>query len=134
GPARNASSLCLAEPVMRGLTFDVAHLLAGTLVLVSPRTLSGPTLCTAEHVRAPCLGVGALSSLAGLHPKCTAPLRDRGDCAHLQGDHHPRCASPHHRAPRYSPRDRKGGRRWLRHAAGHGLGRAFDGGDVARDG
>ncbi len=34
-PARNASSVCLAEPVMRGLTFDVAHLLAGTLVLVS---------------------------------------------------------------------------------------------------
>ena len=31
----DASSVCLAEPVMRGLTFDVAHLLAGTLVLVS---------------------------------------------------------------------------------------------------
>src|SRR5262249_60403363 len=34
-PARDASSIRLAEPVMRGLTFDVAHLLAGTLVLVS---------------------------------------------------------------------------------------------------
>src|SRR6516162_830465 len=34
-PACDASSLCLAEPVMHGLTFDVAHLLAGTLVLVS---------------------------------------------------------------------------------------------------
>src|SRR5262249_39599856 len=34
-PARVASSVRLAEPVMRGLTFDVAHLLAGTLVLVS---------------------------------------------------------------------------------------------------
>src|SRR5262249_9299368 len=34
-PARDASSLRLAEPVMHGLTFDVAHLLAGTLVLVS---------------------------------------------------------------------------------------------------
>src|SRR5262249_34316038 len=35
GPARDASTVCLAEPVMRGLTFDVAQLLAGTLVLVS---------------------------------------------------------------------------------------------------
>src|SRR5260370_2390402 len=34
-PAGNASPVRLAEPVMRGLTFDIAHLLAGTLVLVS---------------------------------------------------------------------------------------------------
>src|SRR5213078_3878507 len=33
--ARDASAVRLAEPVMRGLTFDIAHLLAGTLVLVS---------------------------------------------------------------------------------------------------
>ena len=31
----DASPLRLAEPVMRGLTFDIAHMLAGSLVLVS---------------------------------------------------------------------------------------------------
>src|SRR5262249_3861582 len=34
-PAGAAAPICFAEPVMRGLTFDIAHLLAGTLVLVS---------------------------------------------------------------------------------------------------
>src|SRR5262249_26362636 len=34
-PARDASPVRLAELVMRGLNFDVAHLLAGSLVLVS---------------------------------------------------------------------------------------------------
>ena len=35
GPARNAPAVRVAEPVMDGLTFDVAHLLAGGLVLMS---------------------------------------------------------------------------------------------------
>src|SRR4030095_10047330 len=34
-PVGHASAVRLAEPLMRGLTFDVAHLLAGSLVLVS---------------------------------------------------------------------------------------------------
>src|SRR5262249_59805156 len=34
-PAGAAAPICFAEPVMRGLTFDIAHLLAGRLVLVS---------------------------------------------------------------------------------------------------
>src|SRR5262249_4259270 len=95
-----------------------------------PRTLSGPPLRAAQHVRAPCLGVGALGRLASLHPKRTAPLCNRGDCAYLQGNHHSRRPSSHHRAARHPPRDRESGWRGLRHAAGHGPGRAFDGGDA----
>src|SRR5207248_5163866 len=33
--AGDAFAVCIAGPVMRGLSFDIAHLLAGTLVLVS---------------------------------------------------------------------------------------------------
>src|SRR5262249_25813226 len=34
-PARNALKICLGELLMRGMNFDIAHLLAGSLVLVS---------------------------------------------------------------------------------------------------
>src|SRR5262249_44332187 len=35
GAARHAAAVRVPEPMMRGITFDVAHLLAGSLVLVS---------------------------------------------------------------------------------------------------
>ena len=35
GSARHAAAVRVAEPLMSGLSFDIAHMLAGSLVLVS---------------------------------------------------------------------------------------------------
>ena len=133
-PAGDASPVRVAEPVMRGLTFDIAHLLAGSLVLVSFLQLYQDRLYALLNIFAlHAAGAGALGRLAGLHPGRAAPLRHRRDRARVQGDRHSGRAAPDHRAARHPPRDREGGRRRPDHAARHGAGRAVDGGDAAGD-
>ena len=130
----DAAAVRVAELLMRGFAFDIAHLLAGSLVLVSfMHALSGPALRAAQRLRAARPGAGAVGRLAGLHPGRAASLRHRGDRAGVQGDRHPGGAAPDHRAARHPPRDRDGGRRRPDHAGRHGPGRAVDGGDAARD-
>ena len=75
---------------MHSLTFDVAHMLAGSLVLVSFVQLYQDRLYALLNIfRGACAGAGAFGGMAGLRAGCTASLRDSGDCAGLQGDRHP---------------------------------------------
>src|SRR5262249_18932533 len=128
-PVRVAAPLD-ARPDLRRRPSPRRHAGAGEL----PRALSGPALCAAQHVRAACPGAGALGGLASLRSERAAPLRDRGDRAGVQGHRYSGRAPSHHCAARHPSRDREGGRRRCRHAAGHGPGRAVDGGDAAGDG
>ena len=92
GPARHAAAVRLAEPLMmHGLAFDVAHLLAGGLVLVSFMMLYQDRLYALLNVFAlHAFVLAAVGRLAGLHPGRAASLRHRGDRARLQGDRHSR--------------------------------------------
>ena len=117
---------------MHGLAFDIAHLLAGALVLVSFMLLYQDRLYALLNVFAlHALGAGAVGRLAGLCAGRAASLRHRGDRARLQGDRHPGGAAPDHRPARHPSRDRDRGRHRPDHAARHGAGGAVDGGDAA---
>ena len=134
-PARHAAAVRVAELLMHGrLAFDIAHMLAGGLVLVSFMLLYQDRLYrAAQRVRAARRRAVAVGRLAGLHPGRAASLRHGGDRAGLQGDRHPGGAAPDRRAARHPPRDRDGGRHRPDHAGRHGAGRALDGGDAAGD-
>ena len=67
---------------MDGLAFDIAHLLAGGLVLVSFMMLYQDRLYrAAQRLRAARRGAVAVGRLAGLYPGRAASLRHRGDRA-----------------------------------------------------
>ena len=130
----DAAAVRVAELLMHGLAFDIAHLLAGVAGAGELHAaLPGPALRAAQRLRAACPRAGALGRLAGLHPGRAASLHHRGDRAGVQGDRHPGGAAPDHRAARHPSRDRDGGRRRPDHAARHRPGRAVDGGDAAGD-
>ena len=102
----NAAALRVPEPVMHSLAFDISHLLAGGLVLLSLMLLYQDRLYALLNVFALQAFVLALSiSLAGLGPGCAASLRL---CSHRAGGQG-RCdsggAAPHHRPSRHPPRD-----------------------------
>ena len=75
GPARRASSLRIAGSLMHGLDFDIAHLLAGSLVLVSFMLLYQDRLYALLNVFAlQALRAVAVGRLAGAYPGRTASL------------------------------------------------------------
>ena len=108
-PARHAAALRVAEPMMHSFVFDIAHLLAGGLVLVSFMLLYQDRLYALLNVFALHAVVLALSVAwqayiqDAPHLYITAAHRAR-----LQGDRHPGGAAPHDRAARHPPRDRDG--------------------------
>ena len=66
---------------MVGFAYDVAHLLAGLLVLLSLMLLlSGPDVRAAQRIRRARDCPGAGSRLAGVGPECASPLHHRGNC------------------------------------------------------
>ena len=72
--------------------------------------LSGPALCPAQHLRAPCRGAVPVGGLAGPYPGRAASLHHGGHRAGVQGGRHSGGAAPHDRAAGHSSRDRDGGR------------------------
>ena len=75
---------------MQNLTYDTAHLLAGSLVLVSFMLLYQDRLYALLNVYALHAFVLALSvAWQAYAPERAASLHHRGDRAGLQGDHHP---------------------------------------------
>ena len=71
---------------MRGFVFDVAHLLAGGLVLVSFMQLYQDRLSAlAQRLRPARDGAGAVGRVAGIHPGRAPPLRDGSARAGFQG-------------------------------------------------
>ncbi len=89
-PARRAAAVRIGGHVTHGFAFDVAHMLAGGLVLVElHHAVPGPALRADQHAGAARAGAGRLGRLAGVYPARAAPLHHRGDRAWLQGDRHP---------------------------------------------
>jgi hydrogenase-4 component E len=81
---------------MNSLVFDIAHLLAGGLVLVSFMMLYQDRLYALLNVYALHALVLALSvAWQAFAQDAPASLRDSGHRAHLQGDRHPDRAAPH---------------------------------------
>jgi hypothetical protein len=62
---------------MSVLLFDVAHMLAGSLVLVSFMLLYQDRLYALLNIRAACLRACALGRLAGVHPGCRTSISPR---------------------------------------------------------
>ena len=94
-PARHAAALRVAELLMeRHLSFDIAHMLAGGLVLVSFMLLYQDRMYgAAQRVRRCMRWCCRVGGLAGLHPGRAAPLRHGGDRARAQGHRHSRGAA-----------------------------------------
>ena len=116
----DAAALRVEELLMHGLTFDIAHLLAGTLVLVSFLELYQDRLSAlinvyAAHALVLTLSVAWQAFVAGR----AASLRHRGDRAGVQGHRHSGGAAPDRRPARHPSRDRDRGRRRPRHARRH---------------
>src|SRR4249919_2542842 len=129
-PVRLTEPVDAREPELRHR--PSARRLAGAGEL--PRALPRPSLCAAQHVCAPRLGIGALGGVAGSYPGRTASVRDRGDRARVQGNRYSGRAASDHRSPGHPSRNRKGSRRRAGAVAGNGLGRPVDGGDDEGDG
>ena len=86
GSARRAAVVRVAEPQMNGLAFDVSHLLAGGLVLISFMLLYQTRLYSLLNVYA--VQAFVLSPGGGLAGLCAGPaasLRDGGDRVSVQG-------------------------------------------------
>ena len=94
---------------MHGLDFDIAHMLAGGLVLVSFMMLYQDRLYALINVLALHAFVLALSvAWQAYIQRRAASLHHRGHRARLQGDHHPGGAASHGVPPRHPSRDRNG--------------------------
>ena len=93
--------------MVRGtLSFDVAHLLAGSLVLVSFMQLYQDRLYALLNIYAlHALVLASLGCVAGLRAGCTAPLSHRDNRLGVQGHCYSNGATSHHRAARDPPRD-----------------------------
>ena len=110
---------------MTSLAFDIAHLLAGGLVLVSFMLLYQDRLYALINVYALHALVLALSVAWQAYIQDAPHLYVTAAIAlGLQGDDHPARAAPDHRALRHPPRDRDRGRHRPDHAGRHGARRA----------
>ena len=109
-PARHAAAVsCRGASDGRTFAFDIAHMLAGGLVLVSFMLLYQDRMFALLNVFAlHAVVLVAVGRLAGLHPERAASLRHGGDRARAQGHHHPGGAASHRRAARHPPHDRDG--------------------------
>ncbi len=118
---------------MTASTFDIAHLLAGGLVLVSFMLLYQDRLYALLNVFALHALVLALSVAWQAYIQDAPHLYVTAAIALVfKAIVIPVGAAPHHRPPRHPPRDRDGGRHRPHHARRHRAGRAVDGGDAAR--
>ena len=135
-PARHAAAVRVAEPLMHGLSFDVAHLLAGWLVLVSfMHALPGSALCAAQHLRLARARAGRCRWPGKPSSRTRRISTSRRHRAGVQGHLHSGGAAPDHR-------QRLGIHREIETVVGvgptmlarHRAGRTLDGGDAAGDG
>ena len=95
---RRAAAVRVEDAEMTGLSFDVSHLLAGALVLVSFMLLYQTRLYALLNVFALQAVVLSLSVAWQAYVQdAVASLHHRGDRLRLQGDHHSGGAAPHHR-------------------------------------
>ena len=100
---------------MSRIDFDVAHLLAGTLVLISFLELYQDRLYSLLNVYAlHALVLAASVAWQALIQDAPHLYVTAGDRARVQGDRHPGGVAPDDRPARHSSRDREGGRRRLR--------------------
>ena len=130
----NAVALRVRELLMSRIDFDIAHLLAGSLVLISFLELYQDRLYALLNVYAAhALVLAASVAWQAFIQDAPHLYVTAADRARLQGDHHSGGAASDHRAARHSSRDREGGGRRPGHARRHGPRRAVHGGDVARD-
>ena len=127
GRARRVPAVRVAELLMQNINFDVAHLLAGSMLVLSF------VLLYQDRITA-VLNVFALQAIAlSLSVAWQAFIQDAphlfvtaGDCAGGQGHRDPDGAAPDRAAARHPSRDRAGDRRGPDHADRPGSRRAVD--------
>ena len=108
--------------MMRNLAFDIAHMLAGSLVLMSFLQLYQDRLYALLNILPLHALVLALSvAWQAYRPGGAASLHHRRDRARIQGDRYPARSASDDYSSRHPPRDREGGRRWPPMLAGMGL-------------
>ena len=121
--------------LMNRLVLDFAHMLAGSLVLLSFLQLYQDRLSALVNIFALHAFVLALSVAWQAYIQDAPHLYITGrDCSRLQGHCHPGGPATHYRKARNSPRDRDRWWNWADHAPGDWACCSFHGGDVARDG
>ena len=128
GCARRVPAVRVAGLLMtQSLGFDIAHLLAGGMLVLSFVLLYQDRITAVLNVFALQAIVLSLSvAWQSLISECAASAGDGGDRVRGQRHHHPRRAAPDRAPARHPSRDRGGHRRRADHADGARPGRAVD--------